>query len=274
MIKIIIAVIAAMFFMSPTNATAWEDGGYICDGCSDAEYRTLVKSKTAVSRTSYVFDTVRWKVTKWYVEVVREDGFTVKIATQLNIENSVVESFGKYRSMTEDLLINAGNGVIQVPESSFGSAFEVVGNVEAYGTIYDWLYFTSDWPGWTTNFVVMAVFDLTNKVSSLVSVIYLQFADGSKMTLKMDHFDVYNLSFLLEYEYAEDGNGNVIPNSLPNYSPSEPVGPHVRDYIWNNGAVIRDTWGEPFEGAWGPQCTYGVSCSLDGEVCTVTEYCS
>lgn len=260
--------VALVFFLTPMLSFAAD--GFVCNGCSDSQYESFVKSKYGFgAHTAYVFDTVRWKVTKWLVEVEREGGIIIKFATELGVESNVSTGFDKYQDMTEELEISASTFPIDVPPSLYNSAFQVVGDVDAYNDIYDWLYGNTSWYGWTTNWMVTAALDLIGILDSLANIVELNFADGSMLKLRMEDFSLSELGFKFEYQYAEDANGNVIPAPIGNYSPDVPVGWRVGEYISNGGYSAQDTYGLPYTSGWHSNVCYGVACVSGTSVCTV-----
>jgi hypothetical protein len=172
---------------------------------------------------------------------------------------------------SEDILIGGSTDPVQIPPSLFDSAFEVVGSVDAYNDIYDWMFANTSWYGWSTNWMVSAALALTNKLSGITNVIYLEFADDTTMTLKLLDFSLSEMSFKFEYHYAEDENGNVIPDPLGNYSPDEGVGWRVGDFISNGGYSAQNPNGTPYAGGWAGGHCYAVSCTLGPKICVVTD---
>jgi|GEM_PF-3372406 len=264
--KLFFGVIVSMTFFASAEATV--TNMYICDSCTNTQYKNMVKSNAPSDELSiaYVLDIEREVVTKW--SVINEPGLLTAI--KVSVDSTMTENFDKYISAVEDVRVPIIVMPWHPPLDLFDSAYQLIGNPDGLNDLYDGFKDQYSWAGWSISYFTGLTYEMTTRISSAIGTVEFQFTDGTVLVLKAVDWDPTKLDFRFEYYYAEDENGDVIPVNPGGYTPNEPVGPLVADYIYNNGFQAIDSWGFEFTG-WVSGQKYGIACSIDGGggVCTV-----
>lgn len=245
---------------------------YICDACSDSQYKSKAESNPPMFEQSiaYVLDTEREIVTKWSVWAEEEYGITIRHATPVTVDSTMSQNFDKYISVLEDVRAPIIVWPGEWPSGPYESAYDLVGNPNGLNDLYDWFKSQYNWVGWGLTYFTGISLELTTKVVNLWTSITFNFDDGSYIVLKAIDWDLGSLDFRFEYHYAEDPIGDIIPLDPVDYDPGEPVPYTVREYITNNGYVPVDQWGAVISN-WSMSTCYGLSCSIIGpdKLCVV-----
>lgn len=236
----IILVMKKLLILAITTvwiSQVFADTHLLCDGCSDIGYKQKAENSVGIGmHTVYVFDTVRWKATKWSVEVEKEDGITYRWATKLSMDSVTKNGFDEYRIVIEDVLINVDPIWFGTPTPGpYSSAHQVVGNIDAYNDIYDWYVNQRSWAGHTTAWAGALAVSLTTRISNASPIMEFIFNDGSIIKFTITMISLNSIEFRFEFLYAEDSNGDVLSPNGTDYNPNQPVGALVGDYLGNLG---------------------------------------